>query len=259
VKQQHTNLIAAAALVLLAISQARAEDPPPLPAEEVTPFFSRSIWHGGVELGVNGSEGNTRTFNGRAGANASRETDELLTKASISYKLARTGSDTTENKALAEARNDWKLGKDSRWSIFAQGTLEYDDFQDWDLRVAVFTGVGYRFFDEKDTKLNGRVGVGASREIGGSDDDWTPEALLGADLLHQITERQRLTASIDVYPSLSDGGEFRSIAKAAWEVVVDPEVKMSLKIGVEDRYDSDVPAGIKRNDFDYFAMLVWSF
>jgi putative salt-induced outer membrane protein YdiY len=218
-----------------------------------------SAWTGSVEVGINGSEGNTRTLNGRAAASAQRETDSMVTKARISYKVARTGSVTTENKAQADIRNDWKLEKDSRWSVFAQGAAEYDDFQNWDLRVSAFGGVGYRFIDEKDTKLNGRAGLGASKKIGGDDTDVVPEGLLGADFSHNLTERQKLTASIDLFPSLSNVGDYRAVTRAAWEVVVDPEVKMSLKIGVEDRYDSSAVAGTKRTDFDYFALLVWSF
>lgn len=248
-----------AGAMLAAAAGAQAQDAPALPSEDATPFFSWSAWSGSVELGVNGSEGNTRTLNGRAGASASRETDEMVTKARFSYKTARDGSTVTENKAQFEVRNDWKLGKDSPWSVFAQGAVEWDEFQDWDARISAFGGVGYRFVDEKDTKLNGRAGLGASQEIGGTDDDVTPEAILGADFSHNLTERQKITASVDLYPSLSDGGEFRAVARAAWEVVVDPEVKMNLKVGVEDRFDSDVPAGIKENDFDYFALLVWSF
>lgn len=245
--------------MLAAAAGAQAQDAPALPSEDATPFFSWDAWSGSVELGVNGSEGNTRTLNGRAGATATRETDEMLTKARFSYKTARDGSVTTENKAQFEVRNDWKLGKDSPWSVFAQGAVEWDEFQDWDARVSAFAGIGYAFIKDKDTTLNGRVGLGASQEIGGTDDDVTPEALLGADFSHNLTERQKITASVDVYPSLSDGGEFRAVARAAWEVVVDPEVKMNLKVGVEDRYDSDVAAGVKRSDFDYYALLVWSF
>lgn len=238
---------------------ARGEDAPKLPSEASTPFFSMSAWTGSIELGINGSEGNTRTLNGRAAASGQRETDAMLTKARISYKVARDHSTTTENKAQLEVRNDWKLEKDSKWSIFAQGTLEYDDFQDWDLRAAAFGGVGYRFVDEKDTKLNGRVGFGASKKFGGADEDVIPEALLGADFSHNLTERQKITASIDLFPSLSNAGDYRAVTRAAWEVLVDPEVKMSLKVGMEDRYDSAASAGTKRNDFDYFALLVWSF
>lgn len=248
-----------AALVLIgASSLARAEDPKPLPKDEETPWFNLNSWHGGVELGINGSEGNTRSFNGRAGANGTRETDLYLTKIELTYKLARTGSATTENKAALDERNDWKLEKGSRWSVFEQGRLEFDDFQDWDMRLSLFGGVGYRLVDEAKTKVNLRAGLGVTKKFGGSDTDWRPGAILGADAFHQLTERQKLTASIDFYPAFDPLGRYTAVAKAAWEIVVNPEVKMNLKIGVEDRYDSN-PGGKKRNDFDYFAVLGWAF
>jgi hypothetical protein len=48
-------------------------------------------------------------------------------------------------------------------------------------------------------------------------------------------------------------------AKAGWEIVVDPEVNMTLKLGVEDRYNDNPGPDRKKNDIEYFALLAWSF
>lgn len=229
----------------------------PVADAETEPTLLRG-WEGGVELGVNGTEGNTTRFNFRGGANAKRLTEDLDTRLAFSYSYAREESRDTENKANLDARNDWLL-KESPWRVFAKGSLEYDEFQDWDARIGVFGGVGYEFILTDRTTLVGRLGAGVRREVGGEDNAWTPEGLIGADFEHQLTERQKVSASIDVFPDLSDVGPYRFEARAAYEILVDPEINMSLKLGIVDRYDSTPGAGFRRNDLDYFLVLVWSF
>jgi len=241
---------------ILAEEAAKALDPNAFDPTRPSPLWKG--WSGGVELGLNGSSGNTDRFNFRVGVNGSRETDFNLTVASFTYSYATENGNETQNRARLDARNDFKIG-DTRWSIFAQGAFDYDEFQDWDLRIAAFVGVGYRLIDTEKTRLNLRAGVGAQREIGGSNNKIRPEALLGADFFTQLTAKQKLTASVDVFPSLDRGGEFRSTAKAAWEILLDEEANLSLKIGVENRYDSQAADGFKKNDFDYYALLVFSF
>lgn len=235
-------------------------EPVPEPPIELTlePPWSRG-WTGGVELGMNGSSGNTERFNFRAGAKAERLTERYDTKLLAVYSYAQDDSVDTENRFLAEGRNDW-LFKGSPWRVFAKTTLEYDDFKDWDLRWTAHGGVGYEFIKTDKTLLLGRVGLGFAREFGGSDNAWKLEGLVGGDFEHQLTQRQKFTASADFYPELApDIGPYRIEAKAAWEMLVDPESKMTLKIGVMDRYDSHPGDGFERNDFEYFAMLGWSF
>jgi putative salt-induced outer membrane protein YdiY len=239
---------------------APAPDPEKLepPKEEEGWTFLKG-WTGGVEIGINGSEGNSQTFNVHAGANAQRKTDKYDTKASVSYLRASADSEVTKNRFEANVQNDWIFEKDSPWRYFIKGTYEYDDFQDWQHRVSILNGIGYAFIENERTTLIGRAGVGLRRDIGGQDNHITPEGLLGADLSHKLTERQLLTATAEVYPSFRDASEFRAKLKVAWEILVDPETKMSLKIGIEDRYDSNPGGDKKRNDLDYFALLVWSF
>lgn len=216
-------------------------------------------WTGGFELGLNGSSGNTERLSFRAGANAGRTTDELDTKASVTYSYAKDEADVTDNMFVGNLRNDWLFPDESRWRIFADGTFEFDEFQEWDMRLSGSGGVGYELIDTEKTFLLGRIGIGLTREVGGSENAVVPEAVLGVDFEHQLTERQKITASADYHPELSDIGPYRVHSQAAWEILVDPEVNMSLKIGVDDRYDSSPGSGFNRNDLDYFAMLVWSF
>lgn len=226
--------------------------PPPLPPE---PDFWHG-WAGNVELGLNGSSGNTERLNLRAGLGLERKTKKMETTIGASYTYATEEGNNTTNKARLDVRNDWLTG--TAWRYFAQGAVEYDEFQNWDLRLSAFGGVGYAFIDNDRTLLLGRAGLGLSREIGGSDNTIRPEGLLGVDFNHKITDSTKWTSSIDFFPDLSEIGAYRFNAKAGIETLLDAKSNMYLKLGAEDRYDS-TPNGAKRNDLDYFALVGWKF
>lgn len=231
-------------------------EPDPVAEPARTSFFDG--WAGSVEVGLNGASGNTDRFSFRSSLNARRETDEMVTSTSLLYIYAEEDSDKSESRFSSLLRNDWLL-EDSPWRVFLEGTAEWDEFKAWDWRVTGAGGLGYEFIMDERTELIGRVGVGFSREFGGADDDIVPEGLLGLDFSHKLSERQKVSASATYYPDLEDLEEFRLIATANWEVLIDPEANLSLKVGVEDRYDSTPGEGFEHNDLSYFAMLVWAF
>lgn len=216
-----------------------------------------SGWTGSIDLGINGSDGNSDTLSIRAGLGAARETESILTKGSLTYAYAEDGGVRSKNRFEAKLINDWKLG-DSPWSIFAQGAYEYDEFQAWDHRLSGFAGVGYAFIRNDRTLLRGRLGAGGAYTWNGSG-EFVPEGLIGFDFTHKLTDRQSIYANGDFYPNLEDGGEFRFVFRAGWEVLVDPSANLTLKVGIEDRYDSLAAAGTKKNDIDYFALLSLAF
>lgn len=247
-------------LVTQPTASAPAPDPEKVdePKDEDTWSFLKG-WTGGVEIGITGSEGNSQSFNIHAGINGQRKTNRHDTKASLSYLRASADNEVTKNRFEANVQNDWIFEKGSPWRFFVKGGYEYDDFQDWNHRLTALAGMGYAFIENERTTLVGRAGIGLRRDIGGEDNRIHPEGLLGADLSHKLTERQLLTASAEVYPDFLNLSHYRAKVKVGWEILVDPETKMSLKIGIEDRFDSSPGGDKKRNDLDYFALLVWSY
>lgn len=231
-------------------------DPAPEPPPAAPSFFEG--WKGTIEGGVNGSSGNSETLNLRAALSLNRATERMKTAIATYYAYGTSDGEKNKSRGELGLRNDWSIDQ-SRWSIYAQGKVEYDEFQDWNWRLSGVVGLGYALIKDERTSLVARLGVGGSRELGGSENDFVPELNLGADFAHQLTERQRLFASFDAYPSLKDTNDYRFVATAGWEILVDPEVNMTLKLGVEDRYDSTPGPGRKKNDVDYFLLLGWTF
>ena len=215
-------------------------------------------WDRRLELGVNGAEGNSRNANVRAGFNAHQEDEDGRWDVDLLYRVTRSNSVTSENRFQAQALRDWFFpGED--YFLFATGKLEWDDFEDFETRLSGFFGGGCRFHKDDEFEVNGRVGFGGNQTYGGASSDFTAEALIGLDVDWTIATNQSLAFSTDFFPSLENGGEFRNVTTLDWILSIDRDRGLSLKLGLANEYDSEVSAGVDKNDFTYYAALVWDF
>jgi putative salt-induced outer membrane protein YdiY len=221
------------------------------------PQRERDLWEGGVELGLNGAEGNTKTFNMRFGVDAKRETDRNILAIDLDYHKTDSLYIETAHRAFLDSRFE-QLYEDSRWTSFVHHTLDYDEFQSFDSRWSTDVGLGYQCIKCKPTTLAARFGAGVSQEVGGPDESYVPEAVFGLDFSHKLTERQKLTLDIEYTPDMTGFHDFRVRTRASWELLIDREMNLSLKFNITDRYDS-TPNGSIPNDLDYSAVLLWKF
>lgn len=218
-------------------------------------WFAIETWDISFEAGINGSEGNSNTFNMHTGFDLKRETDLEIDKITFRYNNNYSDSIQTQNNALLKTRHEW-LFPDSPWSAFVNGDLLYDQFKAFDLRLVLNGGVGYTHIKTDSTTFKSRYGAGTSREFGGPDNSWTPEALFGFDYTRQLTRRQKLNATVDYYPEWGSFNDFRLVSDFSWELLVDEEANLSLKLNVVDQYDS-TPNGAVPNDINYALLLLW--
>src|SRR5207249_4013246 len=166
-----------------------------------------------------------------------------------------------QNQAILNMRDEI-LFPNSPWSVFAATQVEYDEFRAYNLRAGAYAGLGYTWVRTDVTLLKTRFGAGAVREMDtrsdGPPDRWVPEGILGMDFNRRLTDRQAFVSSLDVYPNLSQIGQYRVRARAGYEIVLDPDHGLVLRLGVQDRYDSS-PGPAKRNDVNYFVTLLFKF
>lgn len=231
------------------------EDPAPI---EIPPSFWDG-WKGSVAFGLNGNAGNTDNLSFRGTIAAKRTTDYWETTLGFLYAYSNRESIATENRTRLDVRNDWFFSESRRWRYFLSGFVEYNEFQDWDLRFGAYNGFGYDFIKSERTTLTGRAGLGAKWDMGGENEDIRFEGLLGLDWTHQLNDRNKFYASLTYYPVISDVPEFRIETKAGWEIKLDETNGMFLNLGIEDRYDSNPGGTSQSNDFAYFALLGWNF
>lgn len=239
---------------------APAEPQPAAPrAEEVVgePQPVVNLWKGSFELGLDGTEGNSQTLNFRLGFNAERATPDHVLTLDLDYRRNTTETEETAHRAFLDSRLE-RLFPESPWTCFLHGTVDYDEFKMFDVRITADLGLGYHLLKTESSSLAARVGGGGSHEIGSADEEFVPEAVFGLDFARQLSKRQKLTFSVEHTPDVTDFGDFRLTTRAGWEVLIDQEMNLSLKLSVLDRYDS-TPDGVKPNDLDYAAVLLWKF
>lgn len=231
--------------------------------EEQTPggwFYPRiwrpsEIWEGCIEVGINGSQGNTETLSLTSGANASRTRRSAKLSWDLVYLKTQTNSIETQHNALMSVDYDYDF-EESCWSWFTKFYGEYDEFKAFDVRLSVNGGAGYNVFKTETKRLTGRFGAGWSREINGPDNRFVPEATVGGHYERQLMGRQKLVLDSQYLPEWENFSFYRMINDVHWQILLNEASDLHLKIGIIDRYDS-TPNGAEANDLTYSVLLLW--
>jgi hypothetical protein len=206
---------------------------------------------------MNGTDGNSQTFNIRMGVTAKHKTETLVKSLQFTTIQKSANGDVTANTALLDGRLEWPMPS-SRWNYFIHGLAEYDEFKAFDVRLSGDTGFGYEYIQTDATTLVGRSGIAFSHEIGGPDTTVHPELLFGGEFKHKFNPTHSISAKIDYYPDVTEWDDFRLNSQLSWEIALKQAWGLSLKLSVIDRYDS-TPQGAKPNDVDYSTLLLWTF
>jgi putative salt-induced outer membrane protein YdiY len=215
-------------------------------------------WENSAELGTNGATGNTEALTVSSGARFKRKTDVNLFDLRMIQNRTKSAGLISQNNVLLYADFERKLGG-SAWNYFFKQGLEYDELKAFDLRYFLNSGLGYNWIEREGLLFSTRFGAGASREIGGPKNTWTPEALFGSTYDHQINPRNKILVHFDYYPDWTDFGNYRTIANAAWEYLLSEERNLSLKLGGVHRYESRPSGAAKPSDLNYSLMLLYKF
>jgi hypothetical protein len=215
-------------------------------------------WEGSAELGLNGTEGNSQTFNIRAGAKAKYTAPWI----EHSYEMIHVDNSSNGIKTALNGYFDGRIVfplADTPWSYYIHARAEYDDFRDYNSRLSGDTGLSYDVWKHDHSRLLVRGGLSTSREIGGSENKFNPELTFGLELSHKFDDRQKISLASDYYPTVDEFlDDYRINTTASWEIVVSQSWGLSAKLSVIDRYDN-TPQGRRPNDLNYAALMLWAF
>lgn len=213
-------------------------------------------WERSAEVGVNGSEGNSQNMDAHIGLSAKFENNVKRWNISSAYNTSSSDKRTSRSDFHAQFTRDFLL-PDLPHFYFLRGRYDWDEFEDWDYRVDLSGGIGSQLIKTESWSLIGRTGLGFSKEFGGDNTGWVPEALLGLDNQWTIAEHQSVELNTTFYPSLEELGEFRNISEFNWNIGLADINNLNLKLGLVNNYDSMSSADSKKNDFKYRLLLVF--
>jgi putative salt-induced outer membrane protein YdiY len=243
------------------VAPSMVEAPAPLELSSIEDWHTASEWWGpepwnaGLELGLNGHEGNKSALSIRSGAHMKRVTPCWKLDSSLVYNKNQTNHVQTQHNAKLDARVD-RILAESPWTLFSLDNLIYDEFQAYNLQMSLIGGVGRQWLKTTTVDLLSRVGAGGVREFGGVSEHWQPQALFGVDYTHQLSKQQRVAVKVDYYPQWEDFRDYRVVSDLGWQIALDKPKNVSLKLSLIDRYDS-TPDGAQPNSFDYAVLFVW--
>lgn len=246
------SLVSLAACALVAVPALAAEDPPPADGQ----------WRGTGGAAVSATSGNTRSLSTQLKLEMARltEADRISLGGSANY--ARNTVDgvesTSANKLSAFGQYDFNLGP--RLLAFGRLGLTRDELTDLDLRTAVGAGLGWKLINTRQTRFTVFGGLshtvdryGSVQTIDGVTDDRfsSNRILLAEESQHALTPSVSFKQRLSVEPSVGSGKG--TIASFTADLAVALSSTLGLTVGVVNDYDSQPPAGRKKNDLSLFT------
>jgi putative salt-induced outer membrane protein YdiY len=207
-------------------------------------------WSGGADVGFALTSGNSDTINLAVGLSATRQTGNDKTSiyaASIYNRDSTSGeSRTIANTVRGGVRYDRDINRKFFGYVF--NDLEHNGLQDLTLRFVLGGGLGYHAIRNERTELDLLGGLAWNREYfkGDFNDRSSAEAQAGQTLSHRISSRMSLKEALFVFPNLTEGGRYRINFDAS--LVTDVSRRIAWQLTLSDRYLSDPPPGLEKND-----------
>lgn len=207
------------------------------------------LWKGYVEAGLATAQGNAETTTMNLGMNATRTSprDKINTYFTSLYA---TNSTTGERITTANAiRGGVKYDVNVNERLFGFGftDLEYDQFQNLDLRFVPGAGLGYHAIKNERTMLDFSVGGSLNREFFSTGLRRTSgEALVGNELTFQLTKGTGIQQKFVLYPNLTERGAYRMNFDIAGVTTLNRW--LSWQVSLSDRYLSNPVPGRQKND-----------
>ena len=226
--------------------------------ERPTPgFFGTTFlrgWSRTIDLGWNGKQGNTENSNLTLGSNFRYEDDWKRWRFRTRYFFNTSDGTTEDNNARVDLRRDW-LFPGSRWFAFVAPSYQYDQFESWQHRTVLAAGPGFNLVNREAQSLDVRVGPVFTREFG-ERQQAQADALFALDYTWNITSQLVLSLSNQLFSEVNPNpGEFRNLTIGELRIRLTERPKLSLLLGAENEYETDIEPGDKANDLKYYVSL----
>jgi putative salt-induced outer membrane protein YdiY len=214
------------------------------------------LWTGFLDFGYAAARGNSSTNNLTVSANATRATtrDKIGAYFTSLYASSKLADKLVPTANAIRGGISYELNLRPR--LFALGSvdLEYDQFQDLDLRFAPAGGLGYHAVKSESKIFDLFGGASLNREFFSTGLNRTSaEILTGDELVYKLSSITTLHQKLTFYPNVSRMGEYRTNFDLSTATVL--KKWLAWQLTASDRFLSDPLAGRKKNDFIFTTGL----
>lgn len=231
------------------MAYAQEQAPVPVPVEP-PPQERNGVWAGSLSASFSYARNAATATNWSLGADATRITDKdkwsLRATGLYGEKEDEFGRSRTADRLAGTARYDRNFDQQETFG-FGLLELERDRMENLDLRRTVGVGLGYHWIRTDSTTFDVLAGIANTRSRHrGFPPDTVTEFLLGEESSHKLTENTQFKQKLTLYPSNRNGGEYRWTFDSSFVTALSDRI--GLQIGVQHRYNTDVPVGTNRSD-----------
>lgn len=220
-------------------------------------FHTRFLrgWSRRIDVGITGEESDESTTTINVGTRLDYEDPWTKWRMRGRYFYNASDDDSDDdNNATATLVREW-LTPGSRWFRSLGTRYQFDEFESWEHRIALFGGPGFHLVDTESHSLDLSVGPAFTREFGTSDSDQS-EVLIALAWDWTISERQSLDMDNNYFNQFSpDAGQGRNFSTLTWSLRLTERPVLSLNIGLQNEYETDPEDGDSHNDLKYFITI----
>lgn len=214
----------------------------------------RPDWTMTLEAGGNATDGNTDTLQAHGRLDIIRKTPNDL----LNLYLAAQYYEQNDRRSTNEYRGGVRFENSitDRWFWYVRTELEFDEFEDLDLRATAAAGGGYYWLKQPDHELKTSLGIGyrhESYDTGRTDNAAVLD--LGLNYRHDIAEWVHFTHAAVYSPDFLEFNDYRLDLDTALVFPMQHE-RWKLKLGVRNEYNSRPQPGFDRLDNTYYTSVV---
>jgi putative salt-induced outer membrane protein len=206
-----------------------------------------------AEAGVVAARGNTDTDSANAKFEVQREFVAWKHALSLAGVYASDETGATGQRWEARGQTDYKFHAKGFW--FGSARFEEDRFSGFEYQSTLGTGLGWRFFDDDDTRLIAQIGAGykSSRtRLALADDGVTPipselqEEIVGTVSVNFDRALTDTTRVLDKF--LLETGDDNTFVQNDLSLEVRIMSSLALALGYSVRYNRAPPPGFRNTD-----------
>jgi putative salt-induced outer membrane protein len=214
-------------------------------------------WEGSLNFGLTVTTGNSNTTTGNTSIETKLTEPKHILHLGASNTYGKNGSEVTANKSNAFAEYNYLLTE--RISPYLKGAVDRDLIANLLWRFNVGPGLGYFFIKRPAATLIGELGVSYVREKFEKTEADDYYALRMAERGEwKISKTSKIWEKAEYLPDISDfTGKFIFNGEAGVEAMM--TTKVSLRLVIQDTFNSKPATGRNKNDALYIAGFGYKF
>ena len=218
------------------------------------------LWSGNLDGGLSFAQGNAEATNFSSTLRTERKTtrDKISIYATSLFARDSTSGESRTTANAVRGGTQYDINLTDRLFSFGFVDLEFDEFQDLDLRNVLGGGLGWRLRETEQTSFSLLFGGSFNQEFfSGGFTRRTAEIVAGEELSHQLFDGTTLTEKLVFYPNVSESGEFR----IQFDTSISTEVgkRFAWHVTFSDRFLSNPLPDLEKNDILFATGVRFNF